>query len=412
MKLKSRLSQLQTQAGAAPAPQSCVSSLRERIAELEKRGRSRHASAHTPVCQPRMAADALARKLDGELIGEGLIRIRQRLPLDATLGSIALRLLPRQPRLPGEPPGDTRRRVYIDTETTGLSGGSGTLAFLVGVAVVEAEAIILTQFLITRFDAEAAMLSAFAATLSRHDRLVSYNGKSYDLPLLISRFRMQALAHPFGDLPHLDLLHPVRRLFGRRWNDCRLQSLERRLLGLRRVDDLPGSEAPGAWFGYLRFGHATKLIKVVEHNRQDIVSLAVAHAVLSQAIIEPRVFDLDLHALARWLADHDPDQALALLQAHRRDLCDDAKRLLACLLRRAGRWPQAVALWEALAADGCNDSMERLAKYHEHVSKDLTAARRCCERMPDAAGHQHRRKRIEAKLRRQQETVSGSGKPV
>ena len=290
------------------------------------------------------------------------------------------------------------RSVVLDTETTGLSGGSGTLAFLVGIAVVDGEAIELKQFLLTRFAAEAALLKAFARTLSVDDRLISYNGKSYDLPLLITRFRMQAMAQPFGGLPHLDLLHPVRRLFSTRWADCRLISLEQNLLGFRRVDDLPGSEAPAAWFSYMRCGHAAALRKVVEHNRQDILSLAVAHSALARAVAAPRTFNVDLHALARWLAESSEDQARTLLESHQSVLCDPGRRLLAKLLRRAGHWPQAVAVWESLAARGCSYSMQRLAKYHEHISKDLAAARRCCEHLPHAAVHEQRRRRIEAKL--------------
>ena len=337
-------------------------------------------------------------RLEGECIAEGVIRIRQRVPLAGTLGGVSLTALHDEPRLPGEP-GDNRRPVYFDTETTGLSGGSGTLAFLLGVAVVEADAIDLTQWLITRFAAEATALSAFADILTTTDRLVSYNGKSYDLPLLISRFRMQGLRPDFQTLAHLDLLHPVRRLFGKRWNDCRLLSVEERLLGFRRVDDLPGSEAPAAWFRYLREGQAEALIRVVEHNRQDILSLAVAHAALSQAIKQPGAYDVDLHALARWLCDCDAEeQARALLQANSTALCADGKRLLARLLRRAGHWPQAVAVWETLAAGGCLESIERLAKYHEHISKDLGAAQRCCDRLPPTPTILHRRQRIDRKL--------------
>ena len=256
--------------------------------------------------------------------------------------------------------------------------------------------------MLSRFTAEAALLRLFAAALSPDDRLISYNGKSYDLPLLITRFRMQAMAHPFAGLPHLDLLHPVRRLFSSRWADCRLISLEQNLLGFRRVDDLPGSEAPAAWFSYMRFGHAAALLKVVEHNRQDIVSLAVAHSALAHAIDAPRSFNVDLHALARWLAEGSEDQARTLLQSHQSVLCDQGRRFLARLLRRAGHWPQAVAVWESLAARGCSDSMECLAKYHEHISKDLAAARHCCEHLPHAAVHEQRRRRIEAKLHKLQ----------
>lgn len=403
MNLNSRLSRLQSQAGTSMtqnAPKPSVSSLRERIAELEKRGRSRCSASARAASAPRLPPQELARALQGELIADGVIRIHQRLPLQGQLGSIPLHSVHGCPRLPGETGSDGVRNVYIDTETTGLSGGSGTLAFLIGIAVVDDETIELTQFLLTRFAAEAALLRVFAETLSADDRLVSYNGKSYDLPLLVTRFRMQAMAHPFADLPHLDLLHPVRRLFSSRWADCRLISLERNLLGFSRVDDLPGSEAPGAWFSYVRFGHGAQLLKVVEHNRQDIVSLAIAHSTLARAIAEPRGFNVDLHALARWLAEGSEDDARTLLESHQGTLCDHGRRFLAHLLRRAGHWPQAVAVWETLAATGCTDSVERLAKYHEHISKDFAAARRCCERLPRAAVHERRRRRIEEKLRK------------
>jgi uncharacterized protein YprB with RNaseH-like and TPR domain len=402
--LNSRLSRLQSQAGssmAQNAPKPSVSSLRERIGELEKRGRSRCSASARAAPVPRLPPEQLARALQGELIADGVIRIHQRLPLQGQLGSIPLHSLQRYPRLPGETGSDGVRHVYIDTETTGLSGGSGTLAFLVGIAVVDDRAIELTQFLLTRFAAETALLRVFAETLLPDDRLVSYNGRSYDLPLLVTRFRMQAMAHPFAELPHLDLLHPVRRLFSSRWADCRLISLERNLLGFSRVDDLPGSEAPGAWFSYVRFGHGAQLLKIVEHNRQDIISLAVAHSTLAHAIAAPRTFNVDLHALGRWLAEGSEAEARTLLQSYESVLCDHGKRFLAHLLRRAGHWPQAVAVWETLAAAGCTDSVERLAKYHEHISKDFAAARRCCERLPRVAVHEQRRKRLDEKLHRQ-----------
>ena len=405
MDLKSRLSRLQSQAGAASAatataPKPALANLRERIARLEQQGRSRTIGATRPTPAPAVTAAALAATLQGgELIADGVIRIHRRFPLRGELGTIGLQALRAQPRLPGDDAtGDKRRHVYLDTETTGLSGGSGTLAFLIGLAVVTDDGIELTQFLLTEFSAEAALLSAFAACLSADDRLVSYNGKSYDLPLLTSRFRMQALPQAFADLPHLDLLHPVRRLFGKRWDDCRLLSVEQQLLGFARVDDLPGSEAPAAWFSYVRAGQAGLLVKVVTHNQQDIVSLAVAHTALAQAIARPLDFGVDLHALGRWLGESDADAARALLQSHSGQLCNAGKRYLAHLLRRAGHWPQAVALWETLAASGCIDSVERLAKYHEHISKDLAAARRCCELLAGRAADQHRRQRIHDKL--------------
>jgi uncharacterized protein YprB with RNaseH-like and TPR domain len=394
MDLKSRLLRLQTQVGTAAAP---ALPLRRRLAQL----RPERLHAQTPARAHTMPVAALAGKLGGELVSDGLIRIRRRIPLMNKLGAIELRSLLAHPRLPGDRDSAARRCIYLDTETTGLSGGSGTLAFLVGLAVVEADAIVLTQFLLTRFAAEAALLAAIGEGLSQQDQLVSYNGKSYDLPLLQTRFRMQGMTVPFDGLPHLDLLHPVRRLFGSCWSDCRLTSLERHLLGFSRSDDLPGSEAPAAWFGFIRDGHGEMLLRVVDHNRQDIVSLVVAHSVLAQAVNRPRTFAVDLYALARWLAETDMDAARTLLLSHGDILCDDGKRLLGRLLRLAGDWQGAVAIWETLADIGCSDSMERLAKYHEHVSKDLAAARRCCTRLPHSPAQQQRRDRIDRKLQRQ-----------
>jgi hypothetical protein len=397
MDLKSRLSRLQQRA-AAPAPPATSpgahSELRQRLAQLHPR---RVQAAPAASCRTLSPA-ALARALDGEPLTDGLIRIRRRVPLDGRLGRIELRTLRHTPQLPGETGHTGRRHVYLDTETTGLAGGSGTLAFLVGVVWVDDDALTLTQFLLTRFAAEPALLTAFADELETNDRLVSYNGKSYDLPLLLTRFRMQSRSHALEALPHLDLLHPVRRLFGSRWRDCRLTTLERELLGFSRVDDLPGSEAPAAWFDYVRGGEAGQLIRVVEHNRQDIISLAVAHHALPRAISQPLACGVDLPALARWLGGYDEAAARGLLERHADSLEDDGRRLLGNYCRRCGDWSGAVAIWERLAAEGCTESLERLAKYHEHISGNLAAARRCCEALPRSASREHRRRRIDRKL--------------
>lgn len=399
MNLKSRLSRLQAPTGTpgtVAVPQVAASHLRSRLATLRpERLHTRGTSADSTL-----TVTALAEALGGERICDGVIRIQRHIPLAGRLGAVELGALCPDPVLPGEPAAPKRRQLYIDTETTGLSGGSGTLAFLIGIAVIGDDAIALTQFLLTCFGAEAAMLSALAETLSGDDRLVSYNGKSYDLPLLLTRFRMQGLSQPFDGLPHLDLLHPVRRLFSSRWSNCRLQTLERNLLGFRRVDDLPGSEAPAAWFGFVRRGQSGQLVRVVDHNRQDIISLAVAHRVLAQGIGQPRTCDMDLVALARWLSEHDETAARDLLEAHADRLCAGGRRLLAGFYRRAGDWTRAVATWEELAATGCTDSRERLAKYHEHISKDLHAARRYCNSLPENATREHRLRRIDRKMLR------------
>lgn len=395
MTLKSRLSQLQTQAGARPAGPPPVappeSALRQHLAHLRP---ERIQGGPAPTFG-RMSTEDLARAVNGEFVVDGLIRIEEEVPLSGRLGRVELNELRDIPLLPGEQQG--MPGVYIDTETTGLAGGSGTLAFLVGVSIIHADTIRLTQFLITGFAAEAALLSEVEKLLPETHRLISYNGKSFDLPLLITRFRMQGLSPSFAEREHLDLLHPVRRLFGKRWADCRLTTVEKTLLGFHRVDDLPGAEAPEAWFTYVRAGCGEKLVKVVEHNRQDILSLTAVHAALAAATADPVRHRIDIYGLARWLSEVNESDALALLRSARNSLSDDGQLLLARLLRRNGHWDEALPIWEELADKGCIESLERLAKYHEHVSKDIEAALSYCERLPGSYADIHRGNRLRKK---------------
>ncbi len=169
---------------------------------------------------------------------------------------------------------ERHRFLHFDTETTGLAGGTGTRAFMIGAADWSPAGLRLRQLTITALAAESAMLRTFADWLDSATVLVSYNGKSYDAPLLATRYRLARLENPLSGLIHLDLLHPVRRRWRGDWPNCRLATAENRLLGVEREDDLPGSEAPRAWLDYLRGGSAHDLRRVFEHNAQDLRSLA------------------------------------------------------------------------------------------------------------------------------------------
>jgi uncharacterized protein YprB with RNaseH-like and TPR domain len=175
------------------------------------------------------------------------------------------------------------RLLLFDTETTGLAGGTGTRAFMIGVADWYQGQFRERQLLITTLAAEAAMLDCFASWLRPDTVLVSYNGKSYDSPLLKTRFRLHQRPCPLTGLLHLDLLHPVRRRWRGVWENCRLATVERQLLGVVREDDLPGSEAPAAWLGFLRGGSAAPLHRVAQHNCQDLRSLG---GVLNRLVVE------------------------------------------------------------------------------------------------------------------------------
>ena len=166
------------------------------------------------------------------------------------------------------------RLLHFDTETTGLAGGTGTRAFMIGAGDWVGERFRVRQLTITTMAAETAMLRTFAGWIAPHTVLVSYNGKCYDAPLLATRYRLARLVNPLSGLAHLDLLHPVRRHWKGVWENCRLATAERQLLGVVREDDLPGAEAPAAWLTYLRGGSAANLRRVAGHNAQDLKSLA------------------------------------------------------------------------------------------------------------------------------------------
>jgi uncharacterized protein len=287
--------------------------------------------------------------------------------------------------------------VGIDTETTGLAGGTGTAAFMVGIAEAGPAHVRLRQWLLTGFSGEAAMLAELGASLAGAGLMVSYNGKAFDLPLLQDRrrlLRQPALPEP----PHLDLLHPTRRLFRNAWPDCRLVTAEQRLLALFREDDLPGSEAPRAWRDYLAGAPADDLARVLRHNALDVISLLLLGPALARTLHEPLAFGANpLAAADIWSRHGAHERALSVLEASRRGLDLRGELELAWALRRAGRWTEAAEIWERLARSGCGEAVERLAKYHEHVRRDWSRALEYANRLDDSPQTRHRRSRLECR---------------
>ena len=214
------------------------------------------------------AATDVDRTLPGDEIAPGLRLIETTLPCDPVAQQLCGAFDRREAMIP------TRDVLFFDTETTGLAGGTGTRAFMIGIAQWRGDGLHIRQWLMTTLSAEHDLLVAFADTLHADIMLASYNGKSYDAPLLATRFRLARLRNPLAGLQHIDLLYPTRRSYRGRWENCRLATIERQVLGVVREDDLPGSEAPAAWLGYLRGGSARNLRRVADHNRQDLASLA------------------------------------------------------------------------------------------------------------------------------------------
>ena len=214
---------------------------------------------------PLRAAPAADRRLEGEEIAPGLYYTEAWTPWPHG-DALSLHGI-------GQGEVERGRVLAFDTETTGLAGGTGTRAFMIGAADWHDGGLRLRQLLIATLAAETAMLRTFAGWLDERTVLLSYNGKSYDRPLLTTRYRLARLADPLPACGHIDLLHPMRRRYRTVWPNCRLATAERELLGVVREDDLPGSQAPAAWLQYLRGGSAATLRRVGDHNAQDLKSL-------------------------------------------------------------------------------------------------------------------------------------------
>jgi hypothetical protein len=292
---------------------------------------------------------------------------------------------------------------FLDLETTGLAGGAGTQAFLVGCAVPEDGGLRVRQFLLPGFEHERGLLSQVASWTSKRGTLVTFNGRSFDLPLIETRYLLHRLSFPLGEVPHLDMLHPARRLWKQRPtvagpplddDSCRLSVLERHLAGYHRVGDVPGFELPSRYFRFVRDGRAGPLESVLEHNRMDLLSLAlVTSRTLAlidsgpSATTQPREC-LGLGRVYERAALYENAEVcfkrsaeLAGRVGREPDVEGEALRRLALCRRRAGRTAEAAQAWQQLiAVPGCpvalrREAREALAIHHEHRSRDLATAR-------------------------------------
>lgn len=169
---------------------------------------------------------------------------------------------------------DVTRCLFLDTETTGLSHGAGTVAFLVGVGYVEGEGLVVEQYLMRDYADEPELIDRLARRMERCDSVCTFNGRTFDMPLLEARFTMCRMRDRWPSLANLDLLTPARRAWKLRLGSCRLSVIEDRILGMPREDDLPGSEVPARYFQFMKTGDEALLEDIVRHNCQDIATLA------------------------------------------------------------------------------------------------------------------------------------------
>jgi uncharacterized protein len=276
--------------------------------------------------------------------------------------------------------------LFLDTETTGLAGGTGTMAFLIGLGWFEGGHFHFRQILARDFSEEKAALAYLARIAGQKKFLVTFNGKAFDINLLSTRFIMNRLEGRLSLLPHLDLLHPSRRILGHRLANSRLVTLEAEVLGVLREGDIPGWEIPQRYFDWLRRRDPRLLVGIFEHNRLDVISMAtltvhLIEIVTAQALMENTHTD-DYLAAARLLLNRRDREGTGkiLNMFHEQGYTDFSalsKKKLASLYKRTGRLKEAVQIWQEMAASEPLDfyPISELAKWLEHRSSDYTQAK-------------------------------------
>ena len=400
--------------------------LQQQLADLRQRIRSIDRKYEAPASPPPRPGPILEEFVNGRAVETGAgshFEAEHFYPRHQRHGCSDISALAELPaeRL-GPISGDTIRATeparwaFLDTETTGLGGGSGTCAFLVGVGRITADGFRVRQFFMRDHGEEPSVLEALSAHLGQFDVLITYNGLAFDQPLLETRYRLNRRKPPFGSLAHLDLLHGARRLWRLRLDSCRLVDLESQILGYEREGDIAGAMIPYVYFEYLRTRQAFRIVPVFRHNALDILTLACLTDIVSRAFQSPEGVELahgaELVGMGRWLMRAGrPEASLDLLRrAVDRGLPDALLfRTLwdvGLLEKRLGNESAAIAVFTDLAAvPGPHRAaaLEELAKHYEHGAKDYRRAAELTETalgIRDSAGLELRLARLERLARR------------
>jgi uncharacterized protein len=282
---------------------------------------------------------------------------------------------------------DPSRLIFLDTETTGLAGGTGTCAFLIGIGNVEGMKFVVRQFFLRDYPEEKALLESLTEVLANCEGIVTFNGKTFDVPLLETRYALARMKSPLERLLHFDALHPARRLWKLRLESCKLTVLEEAILGIMRDGDVPGSEIPAIYFDYLRTGDARGLQPVFYHNALDVVSLAALTVELARTLgeggAESLNSPLDLFSLSRILGSAGSNEKSittcrqALAGGLPQQIESLALKHLAAEFKRQRRHESAVELWLELSRREpplAVEALEELAMHSEHRLRNLEQA--------------------------------------
>ena len=307
---------------------------------------------------------------------------------------------------------DIRKTVFLDTETTGLSGGAGTFIFLIGLGYFTENQFCVRQYFMRDYNEEQALLSALNELLLKFESVITYNGKSFDLPLMETRFIMSGMEMNLKNPAHLDLLYPVRRLWKRRLENCSLSTVEREILGVYRENDVPGYLVPEIYFRYLRTGDARDIKGVFEHNLQDILSLVVLTAKINDFFKEPlnkNFYPLDIFSLGK-IYDKRKEYIKSSFYYNEALKCNlpeeeflETLKLISFVYKRQEKWEEAEKAWKETinkSREFIYYPYEELAKYYEHHLKDYKKAEEVVDEALGMVENVFLREKLEHRLNR------------
>ena len=275
---------------------------------------------------------------------------------------------------------DIRRVLFLDTETTGLSGGAGTVAFEIGVGFFDERGMVIRQYVMRDYSEEGPMLAEIASLFQCVDTVVSFNGKTFDLPLLESRMVMNRIRLNVTQMPQLDLLHAARRVYKLRLKRCNLASLEEAVLGQTRCDDLPGAQVPQRYFDYIRTKEFALLEDVLRHNFDEVKSRACLTGHLCAVFRHPQAIEhpQDLLGVGKTLMrGGNTNKARTCFKIlGRSTLSAQAHMHLAVSYKKEKDWQEAISTYRVMIAQGAGGVWPyiEMAKYYEHIEKDMDRA--------------------------------------
>ncbi|MEW6377167.1 MAG: ribonuclease H-like domain-containing protein [Thermodesulfobacteriota bacterium] len=420
MDLKERLNRLTSVSKIQPEEKSqVISDLRQRIDRLFEPKKIYRKKVVLPIEQ--LIKGEVISTPDGETF-----QAREYFPTDFRYGEMTLteilniptypaHLLSRDERLKEL---DLRKALFLDTETTGLAGGTGTFAFMVGLGFFQEDGFIVQQFFMRDYSEERASLSLVNDLLESFQFLVTFNGRYYDIPLLETRFILSRMTSKIKQMPNFDLLYPSRKIWKGAYDNCRLVTLESKLLGMERVDDVSSEWIPYLYFDYLRTGDAQRIHQVFYHNRMDILTMVALAGRIHLIYHDPEAAKprkgVEHFALGRLFYEHGhlekaiPCFEIALKRCDD-DLSWEVMKWLSRTFKKTGQGEKARSLWEAMIDWPYQKDVFpyiELAKYHEHRLKDCERAIAYVEKaLEQTRSYQpkeielllHRRRRLEQK---------------